>query len=179
MLKNLLIVTILFPLFAMLSSCGSDENNISREELNELQIQIAKLQAIEDIRVLFTDYGRSLDERDYERFTTLYAKDAIYIGGSQSQGPEAIANQLETVISANATGANLHTFTNDRIEVDIENGTATAISRGAFYVQDENGDPTPLIFATYHDVLILTEDGWKFQRREIVGDIPGPANESR
>jgi hypothetical protein len=46
-------------------------------------------------------------------------------------------------------------------------------------VQDNAGQPTPLIFATYRDELVLEDGSWKFKRREVIGDIPGPANEER
>lgn len=179
MIKKHLLLAVSISVLVILTACSNDEYKLTKSEIIEIKTQLAELTAREEIRILFTDYGRSLDERDYEKFATLYAEDASYISGSLSQGPDAIAHHLESVISANATGANLHIFTNDKIEVDIQNNTATAISRGAFYIEDRNGNPAPLMFATYLDQLILTSGGWKFQRREVVADLPGPANENR
>jgi len=31
------------------------------------------------------------------------------------------------------------------------------------------------MYATYRDELMVEKGAWKFKRREIVGDIPGPA----
>lgn len=180
-MPKLVHVFLLLVLLCGLSACGSDQalnNPVLEQQIAQLQTQMREQQALEDIRNLFFAYGRSLDERDYQWFASLYAEDAVYIAGGEFVGPQAIAQQLESVISANATGANLHIFTNEKITVDVEAGTATAISRGAFYGQNTNGGPQPLIFATYRDQLVLTTEGWKFQRREIAGDIPGPPNEA-
>lgn len=158
--------------WALLSACAPDEN---------LQQRVAVLEAKESIRALFTDYGRTLDNRDYAAFAELFTQDAVYGGGGgqEARGPDNIAAQLEGVISANASGANLHIFANEKIDVDIKAGTASALSRGAFYIEDQNGNPMPLMFATYEDQLALEEGRWKFSSRKVIGDLPGPSNESR
>ncbi len=149
-------------------------------ELGALQAQVAELQAKDEIRELFTAYGRTLDSRDFAAFGALYATDGEYVGGGASgtaHGQEEIAALLERLITTNATGANLHTYSNEKI--DVSGDTAMAISRGAFYVQDATGGPQALIFATYNDSFVREDGRWKFQRREVIGDIPGPSNEDR
>jgi SnoaL-like domain len=149
--------------------------------LSALQQQVAELQAREQIRELFTAYGRTLDSRNFAGFGELFADDAEYAGGGYlgvAHGPQEIAAMLEDVITTNASGANLHTYSNEHIELTSAT-TATAQSRGAFYVQTSNGDPTPLMFATYNDEFIKVGERWLFQKREVLGDIPGPANEVR
>jgi ketosteroid isomerase-like protein len=161
------------------SGCQPAPNGAA-PELVALQAQVAELQAKEDIRELFTAYGRTLDNRDFAAFGALYATDSEYVGGGASgtaRGPEEIAALLERLITTNATGANLHMYSNENI--DVTGDTASATSRGAFYVQDANGGPQPLIFATYNDELVREDGRWKFKRREVIGDIPGPSNEDR
>lgn len=145
------------------------------------QAAIDELQAREAIRSLFTDYGRTLDERDFASFGKLFTRDAEYVGGGATgsvRGPDAIATLLEQVITGNATGANLHTYANEKISF-TGSDSATAISRGEFYVQDAAGQPQLLMIATYRDELVREDGVWKFRRREVQGDIPGPANEVR
>ncbi|HTQ99448.1 MAG TPA: nuclear transport factor 2 family protein [Candidatus Acidoferrum sp.] len=145
-----------------------------------LQAQVAELQAKQDIRELFTAYGRTLDSRDFKGFAALYARDAEYVGGGSLgavKGPDAIAAMLEKQITSNSTGANLHIYSNEKITV--HGNTATAQSRGAFFVATAAGAPQPLIFATYNDELVKEDGRWKFKRREVLGDIPGPNNEDR
>jgi len=35
------------------------------------------------------------------------------------------------------------------------------------------------MWATYNDSFVMENGQWKFQRREVPGDIPGPSNEAR
>lgn len=161
----------------LLSSCAP----AASEEQVQVQARLAELQAREAIRSLFTDYGRTLDSRDFAGFAELFARDSTYVAGGAAgtaQGPEAIAALLEQLITSNATGANLHTYANEKIGFsDAQH--ATAQSRGAFYVQDAAGAPQLLMLATYNDELVQEEGHWKFLRREVLGDIPGPSNEER
>jgi uncharacterized protein (TIGR02246 family) len=161
----------------LLSSCAPADS----EEQVQVQAQLAELQAREAIRSLFTDYGRTLDSRDFDGFGELFARDSTYVAGGAAgtaQGPEAIAVLLEQLITSNITGANLHTYANEKIGFsDAQH--ATAQSRGVFYVQDAAGAPQLLMLATYNDELVQEEGRWKFLRREVLGDIPGPSNEER
>jgi uncharacterized protein (TIGR02246 family) len=163
-----------------LAACGQS-NQEKAAAVATLQQQVAELQAREAIRELFTSYGRTLDGRDFKAFGQLFAKDSEYVGGGgmgTSHGPDEIAAALEKVITTNASGANLHMYANEHINV-TDGDTATALSRGAFYVQDEKGGPKPLMWATYKDEFVRENGTWKFKRREVIGDIPGPSNEQR
>src|SRR5690606_27236005 len=127
--------------FLLLGGCSPAEPDAG------LQAGIDELQAQEAIRSLFTDYGRTLDERDFDAFGRLFARDGAYVAGGAAgtaEGPEAIAALLEELITSNATGANLHTFANEKITF-TGSDSATAISRGAFYVQDAAGQPQLLM----------------------------------
>ena len=143
---------------------------------------VATLVAREEIRDLFADYGRMLDDRDFKAFAQLWTRDAEFSGGGAvgvAHGPDEIAAALERGITSNPSGvvgANLHVFSNEKI--DVHGDTATATSRGAFIVANAEGRPEALIYATYRDELARDQGRWKFKRREIVGDIPGPPNGS-
>jgi len=171
---------LVLALLAMLAGCGPAPGEDG--DLAALQKALAELQAREQIRALFTHYGRTLDNRDFAAFGELYASDGEYIAGGAAgtaRGPVEIAALLEGLITGNATGANLHVYSNESITVHEDLQTATASSRGAFYVQDGAGQPIPLMFATYNDELVLEDGRWKFKRRQVLGDIPGPSNEER
>lgn len=160
---------------------GTLLQSCTRAPAPEWQAALDELQAREAIRGLFTDYGRTLDERRFDAFGQLFAHEAEYVAGGAAgvaRGPEAIAALLEGLITGNATGANLHTYANEKIEFSSPE-RATALSRGAFYVQDDAGQPRLLMLATYRDELLREDGRWKFLRRVVEGDIPGPANEVR
>lgn len=176
-MKLVVVATILMG--CTLAACSRNDPQAAAD-ISKLQQQVAELQTREAIRELFTSYGRTLDNRDFKAFGQLFAEDSEYAGGGGmgvSHGPQAIAAALEKVITANASGANLHMYANERITVTGAD-TASALSRGAFYVQDEKGGPKPLMWATYNDSFVRENGIWKFKRREVIGDIPGPSNES-
>jgi uncharacterized protein (TIGR02246 family) len=166
-------------LAAALSACAQQPGAEATQAVEALRVEVAELASREAIRELFTDYGRALDDRDFARFATLFARDAAFVGGGEAHGPQAIAEFLESQISRNASGANLHVFSNEKIDVDGDADRASATSRGAFVGQDANGRPTAIIYATYIDTLAREDGRWKFLRREIVADIPGPPNDAR
>ena len=141
----------------------------------------ARLRALEDreeIRQLLTDYGRTLDGRDFAAFPKLFTDDAEYVGGGGPptiRGGAAIARSLEEIFRQNPTGVrspNFHLFANEYIQV--KGDEAVALSKGLFVVPGKDGAPEIVMLATYHD--ILTRDGgrWKFKRRIVHADIPAP-----
>src|SRR5207248_2942837 len=135
----------------------------------------ARLQAIEDrqdIHALLMNYGRTLDARDFAGFEQLFARDAEY-GSARSplvKGPAAIRTYLEGQLKKNAApepGRDFHLFYNETIEVSGD--TATALSKGAFYVRGEGNKLETTAVVNYHDELIREDGRWKFKRR-VLGD---------
>jgi uncharacterized protein (TIGR02246 family) len=141
----------------------------------------ARVQALEDreaIRVLWAEYGRALDARDFTAFSKLFARDAEFVGGpgSPAKGPAAIGAYLEKAIGTNypnSKGKNFHLYFNESI--DLHGDTGSAISKGGFVMA--SGDNTKadfLLLATYRDQFVREDGTWKFKRREVIGDIPVP-----
>ena len=55
-----------------------------------LAARIQRLEDIEEIRVLLTDYGRYLDAHDLAAYSHLFAKDGEWVGGfGSAKGPRA------------------------------------------------------------------------------------------
>ena len=139
-----------------------------------------RLQALEDkdaIHALLTNYGRTLDARDFAGFEQLFARDSEFAGGANAtaKGPAAIRALLEGLLKVNAapvSGRDFHLFSNETIEV--KGNEATALSKGGFVVRGQNNRMEMSILANYHDQLIREDGRWKFKRRQI-GDGPAPA----
>ena len=97
-----------------------------------------RVQALEDkeaIHALLTNYGRTLDTRDYAGFERLFARDSEFVSGTGggAKGPAAIRALLEGLLKKNAApvpGRDFHLFYNETIEVN--GNEATALSKGAF-----------------------------------------------
>jgi len=91
---------------ATLNGCSMQAGGGSSAEVDALRAELRELQASERIRELFSDYGRTLDERDFEAFGQLFASDAEFVGGGASgsaRGPEEIAALLERLITTNVS----------------------------------------------------------------------------
>ena len=175
---NLTLVSLTAVMVVTSAGCSMEIGGNNAEDYTALQDEVRELRSREEIRELFTDYGRTLDERDFAAFGRLFARDSEFVGGGGSgtaSGPEQIAALLERAIMSNpsgVTGANLHVFSNEKI--DVAGDEATAISRGAFIGENAERRPDALIYATYRDQLVREDGAWKFKRREVVGDIPAP-----
>lgn len=142
----------------------------------ELQSRVQSLEAREEIRILMHDYGRLLDERNFDDFAQLFSAQSEYdSGGLISKGPAAIAAFLKDIIGRNPAGyktPNFHIFFNESIEVQGDRGTA--VSKSAFVVPGEGNKADAVILANYHDVFIRENGRWKFLKRVVRSDIPAP-----
>lgn len=141
----------------------------------------ARVQALEDreaIRALWAEYGRTLDARDFTAFSTLFARDAEFVGGpgSPARGPAAIGAFLEKAIGTNypdSRGKNFHLYFNESI--DLHGDTGSAVSKGGFVMASgDNSKADFLLLATYRDQFVREDGTWKFKRREVIGEIPVP-----
>ncbi len=151
------------------SAAGSDSS---------VETRLAQLESREQIRVLFNDYGRTLDARDFAAFGRLFAKDAEYVSGpgEPAKGPAAIQAMLTNIMGKNPSHLpepNFHLFFNESIQVDGDH--AHARSKGGFVVPDPQNNRIDMVFlATYEDDLVREDGTWKFQRRVVHSDLPAP-----
>jgi uncharacterized protein (TIGR02246 family) len=161
------VLSIVTALYAQGTRATSDTN-----------ARLAALEAREAIRTLWAEYGRTLDARDFVAFSTLFARDAEFVGGpgSPARGPAAIGAFLEKAIGTNypdSKGKNFHLYFNESI--DVHGDTGTAISKGGFVMaSSDNSKADFLLLATYRDQFVRENGAWKFKRREVIGEIPVP-----
>jgi len=161
----------------VLSGCSGNTDK-SADTTANAEKRLSQLEDREAIRQLLIDYGHTLDTRDFAGFAALFADDAVYVGGGptgESHGPAEIRAALEKTFAANPSGVsgpNMHLFFNETI--DLDGDKATGVSKGVFTVQNAEQKPDMLIFATYHDMFVRVNGHWKFERREVHGDIPAP-----
>jgi|ERR1700722_3815644 SnoaL-like domain len=141
-----------------------------------LETRLRRLEGLEEIRSLLTEYGRLLDRRDLAGYAALFAKDGSWTGPyiGSAIGPKAIQELLESKLSAVAgdepAGAH-HIMSN--MMIDIEGSTARVWSRWTFVVPGAERKPTLALCGHYDDVLTLEGGRWKFKSRVVSGDLPG------
>jgi len=133
--------------------------------------RIQRLEDIEEIRGVLTDYGRFLDARDFAAYARLFAKDGEWVGGFGAvKGPAAIQAFMEKNIPGPNTAHNYHLLSN--FEIDVHGDTATAWSRWTFIVPGPDQKPVMAQGGRYEDLLIREDGHWKFRRRTALNDLP-------
>ena len=137
--------------------------------------RLRQLEDREQIRRLTMDYGRFLDMRVWDSFSSLFAeKDGEWIGGMGSaKGPQAVKKLMEDTIGKGpgpAAPAGAHIFTNQ--VVDLDEDKATALTKWMFVVPGQDKMPKILYLGHYDDTLVRENGLWKFQRRVVHADIP-------
>lgn len=131
-----------------------------------------------EIHALLTDYGRTLDARDFDGFAKLFAKNGLYVAGNgKGVSGEQAGALMRQVFTANALGfrsPNFHIFFNEVITLD-DSEHAHATSMSLYMVPGDKGSPTPALMARYYDDLVHEDGHWKFARRRVESLMPAPA----
>jgi len=134
--------------------------------------RLQRLEDIEEIRTLLTDYGRLLDLRDLEGYSKLFAKDGEWVGGfGSAKGPAEILVFMQKNLGTgpNKTGT-YHILSN--FEIEVKGDSATAWSRWTFIVPGPDGKPILSQAGRYDDLLVRENGRWRFKRRTAANDIP-------
>ena len=139
-----------------------------------LAARIQRLEDIEEIRILLTNYGRFLDAHDLASYSHLFARDGEWVGGfGSAKGPAGIQALMEKNLGSGPPakpGSTFHILTN--FIIDVHADTATAWSRWVFVMTGADHRPTPAMGGHYDDTLVRENGHWRFQRRVAVNDIP-------
>jgi hypothetical protein len=136
--------------------------------------RIQRLEDIEEIRTVLTNYGRYLDAHDLAAYSALFATDGEWVGGfGTGKGPAGIQALMEKNLGDTAKGkpgSTYHLLTN--FLIDVQGDTATAWSRWNFVVTSSDNKPSIMYGGHYDDTLVRENGHWKFKRRVAVNDIP-------
>lgn len=158
---------------ALLSAAAAPAQRSARKD-QSTAARIQRLEDMEEIRTLLTDYGRLLDAHDLVGYSRLFAEDGEWVGGfGSAKGPAAIQAFMEKNLGAtpkNKPGSTYHLLTN--FEIDVHGDTATAWSRWTFVVTGADNRPAMLYGGHYDDSLVRENGRWKFKRRAAANDIP-------
>lgn len=130
----------------------------------------ARLQQFEDrlaIEHLLTEYGRTLDNRDFAAYSRLFAVNGEWKGALGTyRGPAAIQAAMEKIFTDAATdipkGKNFHVMSN--FDISLQGDRATARSLFIFYKM-EGSKPEATVAGRYEDILIREHGTWRFLQR--------------
>lgn len=142
--------------------------------MDDIATRLVRIEDIAAIRLLLTDYGRTLDGRDAAGFAALFAVEGEWIAtGHFVQGRDAIRAMIERLLANSKAEGQSHLLTN--YVIDVDQGMATAMSR--FYVVAPAADGAPRIRLSgrYDDLLVREEGKWRFLRRTLTHELRLPA----
>lgn len=167
---NLVIISITF-----LSSLA-----VADSTLDSINQRLQVLEDKENIRTLLQNYGRYVDDRNWEAFSTLFAsKTGTWDGGmGVAKGKKEIIEMMQSTIGSKNTNtsdtglSNLHLLSNEIITVNDDVGEA--ISKWVFVMTAAEGGPNVVFIGRYLDQLIRENNQWKFQKRKVLSDISTP-----
>lgn len=165
----LLVISLLFPGASFAADSTIEE-------------RLHVLEAKEAIRALLFNYGRYVDDRNWEAFADLFADDGGTWNGGMgiARGHDEIVQMMSSTIgtaaNVGASGAglsNLHLLGNEIITFDGD--AATSLSKWVFVMTAADG-PDVVFVGRYNDEFVLENGEWKFKLRTVTSDItrPGP-----
>jgi ketosteroid isomerase-like protein len=142
-------------------------------ELDALTTRVRRLEDQDAIWRLFMDYRRHLDRRDFAAYAQLFTEDGEWLGNlGQARGPAEIEQLLIRTLDGWSGESTAHLHLVDNAVVDIDGDRATAVSTWVYITRDFSDNPVLSLIGHYRDVLVRTESGWRFQRREAYLDFP-------
>ena len=129
------------------------------------------------IENLMNEYCYRIDGGDLEGFAALFENAVFHVLGDPSGGQNGSAEVLEmlqNVTLYEGKPLSKHVLSNVTIEVDEDQGTATAQSYITVFQAVPPDFPLQAIFlGHYHDLFVRTEAGWRFSKRSISPDLIG------
>lgn len=137
--------------------------------------RIERLEAGRDIERALIEYGRAIDEGDFDAYVGLFAEDGAWIGGMGTfEGRDAIRAMLEANMrpGPRAQLTTFHMMTSPLIEIAPDGATASSVSRWTFFMTGEDGAPRAAMAGRYFDDWVRVDGEWLIARREAPSDIP-------
>jgi uncharacterized protein (TIGR02246 family) len=157
----------------MLAATGSETLSAAQSNAS-LASRLQRLEDIEEIRMVLTDYGRYLDARDLAAYSRLFAKDGEWVGGfGSAKGPASILEFMQKNLGTGPNRGNTYHILSNFM-IDVKGDTATAWSRWTFITPGPDGKPTLSQAGRYDDTLVREDGHWKFKKRVASNDIPAP-----
>jgi uncharacterized protein (TIGR02246 family) len=145
--------------------------------LTDTATRLRRLEDLEQIRRLFTEYKIVLDRQDFAAYADLFAEDGEFVAGpGVAKGRAAIREMVEAMpaggLLARAPGDDYHVIVNPLIELDPDDpDRARAELTWLYVVKGPDGAPQLAKLGHYNDTLIREAGRWRFLRREAPADI--------
>lgn len=121
------------------------------------------MSAEEEIRRTLAEFGRFLDEREWERWSELFCEDGSF-GQTQARA-QILAYMLTSPLATDPTLFRKHATVNSTILVDGEKAVATS---DLLLFERFGEGPWDFRFGKYEDVFRHVGDRWLIEHRQLL-----------
>jgi len=137
----------------------------------DLEARLRRLEDQLEIQQLFVDYGRHLDQGNFEAFAELFCEDGEFAIGriGTMKGPREIRATMEASLSA-GPGQMLHIISSPAIVLDGDRATSEVM--WTVLVRTPDGDMAATMAGRHVDELVRENGRWRFFRRRGLVDLP-------
>ncbi|MGW6335969.1 nuclear transport factor 2 family protein [Nocardia rhamnosiphila] len=115
---------------------------------------------IEDIQRLISLYGHVIDDKQWDRLDEIFAED----GSFEIEGTEISVTGFAAIDEFMRSIAHPLAHYSTNVLIELEDGADVATARVKLFAPRANGTSA---IGTYHDTIVRTENGWRFQRRLV------------
>ena len=138
---------------------------------DSIEQRLRRLEDLQEIHQLFVDYGRALDEGDFERYSSLFARDGELLLGpmGRATGPRAIADLMSRTLDGQV-GQSLHIIGSPQVALHGDRATSSVM--WTVIHRDKDGRPRLTMMGKHHDELVREDGRWRFARRRGTVDMP-------
>lgn len=135
-------------------------------ELAALRARLQRLEDLEEIRQLYNDYGRHLDECDFTSYAQLFARDAkLRLGPTmRADGRDEIQRVMTEQLGANPPRSFIHLLGTPHIVLDGDAATGECLW-AAIAKEGEDGRGRMTSIGRHVDDLVREDGRWRIARR--------------
>jgi len=138
-----------------------------------ISLCIAPFSHADDVRdacsALVIDYAQYRDQFDAEAFANLFTEDGILIiGDSRWEGRDAIRARIEALDSRTTIRHHMSSIRITQQDAFNATGVSYAVIYSSPASNSSNEISGPALIGDYIDRYVLTAEGWRISRRELV-----------
>ena len=173
---------LLLTLTAFTCVLGAVESRVGIAAETALEQRVQAIEDEKEIRNLTTLYGLYLDQKNFDGYSKLFAKEGEWSGtlsgATTIKGPENIKAAMEKSFADRAYDpnhiTNVHLVTNVMIDVHVDGDRdrATGFMRWTVLSRNEKDEPYVRLTGRYDDIYVREDGHWKFLKRATRREIP-------
>jgi uncharacterized protein (TIGR02246 family) len=140
----------------------------------DIEERMRRLEDLAEIQQLCVDYGRFVDRGEFASYAELFCEDGELVIGDAppTKGRETIRLSMEQSLGGRI-GQSAHQIGVPSVEIDGDRATGEV--QWTVVAPNPDGGLTPMALGHHVDELAREDGRWRFRRRQIRFEVPGPS----